>query len=521
MDEQPKPNSFEYNTVINLDAFMPFDWTGVPYNEAEIRAALASPMFYNKTLRGLSWWAYRTDGSVASIVNYARSLFTLDHVIVGRVKRKNKRRPRNFARNSALMDRTLAVIRYKELMRDMLLKCCLDGTCFYYVETRPAVPTTRKVLTDAEVTSTFEVNSDDPTVTVIPLPIDYCRIVCRKENSYVVAFNLAYFQQFTGTQLEAQLRAMPQEIREAYQNSPARGAGQWVVLDNTRTLVNKIRTGINQPWGEPLIIAALNDVLYADYFITTKRNLLDEVNSQIIYETFPEGAQKGTSALTSKQQDEQHRTVKAAIMNRQNSRGVTFFSLPGGSKIERLEVDTALFADTTESEVRDNVATDIGIAPSVLNGKANGNYATSTLNIELFSSYIYTFIESFVNELNKALNACVICDTSCPVDVYIMPTTFANKGKFTEQMKELYTTGKGSLTFWVASTGVDSNAYMSLMEHELLEGYEERFPVHKTSYTAPSTEDSDGGRPEVDDPDTSSTISTKANNGNDAPKPST
>mgnify|MGYP005798990515 CR=1 FL=1 len=481
---------------------------------------MQNPMYYNRTLRKIAWWAYRSDGSVASIVNYARSLFTLDHVAVGRVRRKNKKRPRNFAQNVALLEKALRVIRYKELIRDMILKCCLDGTYFYYLETRPALPMTRKILSDMDVQMTYEINADEPSVSIIALPVDYCRIICRKNNSYVIAFNLSYFQQFTGAQLRNQLATMPGEIREAYQNSATCGVGEWVVLDNQRTLVGKIRTGINQPWGEPLIISALNDVLYSDYFVSTKRNLLDELNNQIIYQTFPEGAQKGTSALTDKQQATQHETVKSAIMKRQNSGGVSFFSLPGGTKLERLEVDTSLFSDAAEGEVRDNVATDIGVAPSVLNGKANGNYATSTLNIELFSSYVYTWVEAFVTELNKALNACIICDTSCPVDIYIMPTTFANRDKFVGQMKELYTTGKGSLTFWVAATGVDSNAYISLMEHELNEDFENRFPVHKTSFTAPSESGDQGGRPEEDSPTASSTISTKANNGNEAPKPS-
>lgn len=509
--------AYEYNAHVNDGAFAMFDWQNCPYTEADIKAAILNPMFYNRTLRKFSWWAYRTDGSVASIVSIARSIFTLDSIVVSGVKRKNKKRPRNFANNSALLNRTLNSIRYKELIRDMILRCCLDGTYFYYLETKTGTPITQPMLTDYDVAMATEINSDSTEVLIIPLPVDYCRIVGRNKHGYIGAFDLSYFKQFTGTQLEIQLRSMPAQIREAYQNYY--NSGTWVILDNTHTLIGKIRTSQRDPWGEPLVIAALNDVLYADYFVKTKRNLLDEVNSQIIYETFPEGAQKGTSALTDKQQVKQHETLKAAILKRQNQQGTTFFSLPAGTKIQRLEINTDLFSDDTESAVRDNVAVDIGVAPSALNGQTSGNYATASLNIEMFASRVYTWIEAFVNELNKAINLCVIRDSSCPVNIYIMPTTFANKDKFVANMKELYTSGKGSLTFWIAATGVDSNAYLSMMEYEAAEGYEDRFPVHKTSFTASATEDS-GGRPVAEDTAAPSTISTRANGGNESPKPS-
>lgn len=34
-------------------------------------------------------------------------------------------------------------------------------------------------------------------------------------------------------------------------------------------------------------MAALSDVLYKDYFIDTKRNVLDWVNNRVLYEVFP------------------------------------------------------------------------------------------------------------------------------------------------------------------------------------------------------------------------------------------
>lgn len=516
--------SFEYNTSLEaLD--ISYDlFSDAPYSERAIAKYLQNPMAYNRQIRKLAHWAYRVNGSIASAVNYATSMHTLDYVVVCKSirKTKNKKKPRHFEANSARFNQVLDYIRYKELFRDAIRKSCLDGTCFYYMEVSSPAPQIMRTMSDVQVMNIREINSADQAVTIIPLPVDYCKIVGRLNNSYVVAFNLRFFQGKDAHELERLLRGMPQEIRDAYENySAGKMTGDnWIELDNRHTMVAKARTGMNEPWGEPLIIAALDDVLYARHFVDTKRNVLDRVNHQIIYQTFPEGAQKGTSALTEKQQEAQHNTVKQAVMVAPNRQGISFFSLPGGTKIDQVEVDNSIFEDDTETDVRDNVAVDIGIAPSVLTGKASGNYATSTLNVELFSSYIYTYIEDFVAELNKCMDACVINDSSCPVAMYMMPITFVNRDKFVEQLSKLYTSGKGSLTAWIAATGMNPTAYLSLMDHELEEDFEQKYPVHATSYNASASQSDEGGRPESDDTTISSSISTKANDSNNSPKPS-
>lgn len=517
---EEQTHGYEYNSSLSIFERLSDVFADAPYTQKEIGRYLQRPQHYIAHLRKLANWADRVNGSVKSAVNYASTMHTLDYVAVCKATRRStkSRYPRNFKANSSLLDQALSIIRYKDIYRDMLRKCCLDGTCFYYLETVAPGQDAKRMLSDYEVADISEINSSAMGISVIPLPVDYCKIVGRRNNSYVMAFNLDYFKGRSGGELDRLLRGMPAEIRDAwdaYKSNPA--GGNWAVLDNDHTLINKVCAGINEPWGVPLVVAALDDVFYARHFVSAKRGVLDRVNHQIIYQTFPEGAQKGTSALTEKQQTLQHEKVKSAVLVAQNRQGVSFFSLPGGTKIDQLAVDSSIFADDTENHVRDNVAVDIGIAPSVLTGNATGNYATSALNIELFASYIYSWIESFTYEMNKAMNACVIRDSSCPVDAYIFPITFANRDKIVEQTGRLYTEGKGSLTAWIASAGINPQAYLSLMEYELSEDFEGRYPVHATSYTRTSDE---GGRPEESNPTQSSTLSTRANASNAAPKPS-
>lgn len=71
-------------------------------------------------------------------------------------------------------------------------------------------------------------------------------------------------------------------------------------------------------------MAAISDILYDDYFTSTKRNVLDEINNKVVYQTLPEGQNKGTCALTKQQQENQHETVKNAVMKKNNRGGTSF-----------------------------------------------------------------------------------------------------------------------------------------------------------------------------------------------------
>ena len=95
-------------------------------------------------------------------------------------------------------------------------------------------------------------------------------------------------------------------------------------------------------------------------------------------------------------------------------------------------------------------------------------------------------------------------------------------------MTDLYARGKGSLTAWIASTGWDSDIYISLMDYELENDYENKYPTHKTSYTLTSKDSSisdadhsDVGRNRVEEKTNENSIASENLNGNSQPKPST
>lgn len=486
------------------------------YSPDQLSALVKDPMGNNKLLRDISLILYGTNGVYTNTVDYMVAMPTLDRVIVPHGKSANKKK-----QNKETMEYVLRIIKDKEIVRDALFKGMVEGAAYYYFETTSRPLSNKKYLTDFDVVSTTEINSLDINASVISLPADYTRIVGIKNSSYVIAFNLDYFNLEGIEPVEKRLRKYPKEIRDAYnaRKDNMLEHGNWVVLDNNKTIVHKVRSKRDEPYGRPLVLAAISDILYGDYFTQTKRNVLDEINNKIIYQTFPEGKDKGTSALTKTQQEHQHETVKRAVMNKNNRGGISFFSVASGTKIATIEAsDTDIFDDKNESDLNNKIALDMGIAASLLNGTASGSYSAQTNNLELITAQLFQWVEQIESELNKCISRNVIMDDKNYVECKYLPITHVNKSNMVGYAKDLYLQGKGSLSLWASACGISPDVFFALLDQELEEGIEEKYPVHMTSYTA-SGKNEGAGRPVTDNP-TDSTMRTRNNGGNNEPSPS-
>ena len=491
------------------------------YTIEEINTLITDPIANNAEIRKISRHLYNQNGIVTNTIDYMVALPTLDSVVVSRSKDKSNKKAIESVRQA------LKIIRDKEFIRDALYRGMLDGIAFYYCETSGIVADKKKMMSDWDVQNITEINTIGTNLSMVSLPTDYCKIVGLKNSSYIVAFDLKYFQKYGSDKLERKLKKYPKEIRDGYLKwDSAKNENSWIILDNSKTLVHKIRSTIDEPWGRPIVLAAISDILYSDYFTDTKRNVLNEINNRIIYQTFPEGKEKGSSALTQPQQEKQHNSVRNAIMQKNNRGGTSFFSVAAGTIIKDLSTSVEIFDSKNEENLRDDISTDLGFGASLLNGSSSGNYSTQQHNLELISAEIFTWIESFAYEINKVLNANVVTDKTNNLEVVYLPCTFANKDKFVDQMKELYTLGHGSLQAWVASTGMSVDAYTALMNQEIEEGWDDKYLPHPTSFTISDSADKSntgnnvGGRPENDKIATDNLNQSKTNGSNAQPKPS-
>ena len=518
-DTKETTNEFcSYNSATQLSTYYfglnIFDY----YTPEQLSGLIKDPMGNNDILRKVSLMLYSSNGAYTNTVDYMTAMPTLDKVIVTHGKSVKKKKD-----NREKMESTLHTIKDREIVRDALFKGMIEGIAFYYFETTNRPLLTGKNMTDYDVESIVEINELGINASVIALPVDYTRIVGIKNSSYVIAFNLDYFDDCTGESQDKKLRKYPKEIRDAYhkRTKTTTNNGNWVVLDNTKTIVHKIRSKRDEKWGRPLVLAAISDILYGDYFTDTKRNGLDEINNRIFYQTFPEGKEKGTSALTKTQQQNQHDAVKSAVMNKNNRGGISFFSVAAGTKIDKIDpANTDIFDDKYESNMDDRIALDLGFAAGLLNGTGSGSYSSQENNLDLLASQIFQWTEQIENELNKCIAANIIKDNRNWVECRYLPITHVNKTKMVGYMKDLYLQGKGSLSLWASACGISPDIFFALLDQELEADIENKYPVHQTSFTLSGDNGTQNGRPVDEDTQNPRTLQTRANGGNEMPKPS-
>ena len=520
-----KDTTYEYNSyfgtvkVNDLDSIFGCSIT-TAFTPEEIKMILKDPITNHNLARKLSIYVYNTEGVVTNAIDYMTAMPCLDRVIYGKKRLFGKNK---LNKNKDLMQSTLESINDKQFIRDVLFTDMNEGTSFYYFETTAKQMDRVKFMRDWDVENIMEICDFGMNAVMIPLPYSHTKIVGRKNGRYVIAFNLRYFdEEVTDEDKKRKLKKYPKEIRDAYitWEKSGKSTANWIVLDNTHTIAHKIKSKISEPWGRPLAIAAIPDILYQNEFVDTKRNILRELNNKIIYQTLPEGRDKGSCALTRSQQEDQHNKVKQAVLVKNNRGGTSFFTVAAGTKINSLDVDTSdIFDEKNESDLTDKIALDMGMAAQLLGASSTGTFAGGQHNLEMVNAQIYSWIQEIQYELNYVINACIIKDRRNKVEVYYLPTSLVNRKNFFEMMRSLYMECGGSLTMLVAATGVNPEIYLNVLDEEIDNNIFSRYLPHLTSNTI-SKDDAVTGRPKTDDP-SENTIKSQNNDGNHMPKPST
>lgn len=508
--------SYVYNFARTDYGLFGVDIAGV-FSPEKVKSLIEDPMQNNLELRKLSRVVYNANGIVANTIDKMVALPTLDKVVVPYGKSKKKLKD-----NTVKAQDALESLRDRELVRDALMSSLIDGIAFYYIEVRERALKDRGTLSTSEVEGIVEVN-EGMRISAISLPTDYTKVVGLKNSSPVLAFNLDYFdKENSGNErVESKLRKFPVEIRNGYASyTRSKSKNSWLILNNDHTVCIKFRSKRSEPWGRPLALAALLDIYFDDYHTDTKRKVLDEVNNKVVYQTFPMGKEPGTSSLTSKQQKEQHEAVKQGVTTKNNRGGISFFSVAAGTKIDTITTDVDILDDKNDKKLRSNISTSLGFAEALLSGAGDSSFASLQENLRLVTAVIFKMIDEVASELNKVLNAIVIKEKAYSVKVVYLPITHANRKEFVGHVKELYLQGKGSLSLWAAAVGIEPDAFFSLLDRELDDDVENKYPVHKTSATL-SRDDQQTGRPPVDNPTNENTVKSKTNNSNAAAKPST
>lgn len=530
-------NNTELNSAEFIDGFYSFVGfcgsqdcrnslaSALGYSLKQVETIVSSPQQYPMSAYKLGVWAYNTNGAIKSGINKMASMHYLSYVLHSP---KGKSNTKSFLKNKEKYNAVLKQIRYKKQIRDNTKKVCIGGTSYYYFEATPRKALgVNKYMSDVDIQLIGEINSKDNTeydVNIYSLPNEYCQLVSRYNGVPVIAFNLEYFKDcYSENEIKRQLLTMPKEISRAYNiwDKTGNNGRNWVVLDWRKTIYTAINNTLRDKWGVPLALTSLDEILYANYFIDTKRGVLSNINNNLIYQVFPmRNDGTGKSVLTEEQQIKQHEALKGAVSQKPNTQRASVLSLAAGTQINKLTIDTSLFDEKNEKSIKDDVAESFGFSPSALYGgsKSSGsNYATALLNLELVASDVYSIIEDYIEELNKCINFNVIKDIENCVSMYVLPITPSNRDKYFDKCKSLYADCGGAMTPLIASVGIVPDVYIDIMKYEREQNFDELFPPHQSMYT--NSGKNSIGRPSVENLENENTITSKNNNANNSPSP--
>lgn len=513
--ETDQSTSHEFNSFFALESR-----AGRFYYEQDspddIQMWINNPMTYHTQIKRLSRRLYSRNGVYTNVVDYMRGLPTLDRVVYATDNEK-KSVAKNVKKANAFADQ----IRDKSFIRDVLHNGLIDGEYFGYlwIEKAPTIPSSLSGISIDQITEIsdvedMETNTDnvDFQVSITPLPTDYIKIVGRKNSSYVIAFDMEYFNNLLEVENKMSiLKAYPKEIREAYLEYKRKLTPdtRWKVLDNDKTFSLKARAKISEPHGRPIGLASVDEIIFSEALRKTKQNVVQEVNNEIVVQTLPEGEKKGVSSLNQKQQTAQHEFVRDAVRSKRTKTGTTVVTLAAGTKLERMKTNTDIF--NAESNATTEVASSLGFAASLLNGM-DGNYSSQQGNAALVSAQVFEMLEQVEYELNKLLNVNIINERSYEVKISYLPITHLNRKEMVANAKELYTLGRGSLQAWVAAAGFRPDVYLAMMDYEVEQDFDAKYPIHQTAFTATNdTGEDKGGRPVDNDTTNESTLKGKSN----------
>jgi hypothetical protein len=490
--------------------------TGI--NIEQLRLYIKYPMRYNMQIRKLSRESYNSNGQYNNVISYMTAIPSLDFITVCRENTSVNQKKRKIFNN------IFKKINHKAVTRDICLSAYIDGM-FIGILRNTKANNTNPQLQQGFVDSLdrLEGLSMDDNLQIQPLDLDYCKIIGVQNGTQVAAFNLMYFNQFKHGGLLNEIKNFPPEFAKAYLAYQKDASKQWFALDTKSTIVIKFNANTLEPYGRPIGLAALFDIRFADDYYMSQINTVSDLASSIYSLTLPEGAQTGSCSLNKEQQKNLVSAFESAVSsNTSNTCGkskISKLTLAPGATIARMTKDASLLKDTLSDENIKKISTSLGFASSALNASSEGgaSYSTLQVNVDLILVQIFALIEQIAFEYTRVLNNLISSKGEEIVDIIYLKTTILNQEKSVGNAKDLYTLGGGSRLYWIACAGADVDMYMSLMEYEREQKFDERFPPHLTSFTA--TGDSNG-RPTETDPKNSNTIKSKSLGSNKQPKPS-
>lgn len=475
-------------------------------SEEELKQYIQYPMLYNKQIRDISKRMYNLNGLYTQTVTKMVAAPTLDNIIIPcNTKRKSKKR-------AEYLNYFFKKINHKLSTRDAIYNLLIDG--IYVAILRNTKPQNKNI----NMSSAYIENLDrieglafDTNIMLQPLETDYVKCIGFMNGDYVFAFDMMYFDQFKHGGLVAEIKNYPPDFIKAYNEYRKDGNKRWFKLDQKTTFCLKYRSGMREPYGRPLGLAALNDIFFSESYTDSKRGNLKENSGTIRWLKQPMGEKEGSCSLNKEAQKNQYDNFKNAVFSNTQRKSnrvaqTTTLVLAPGTEVGKLDTDRTFLENTLTKENMEAISTDLGLATSALNGMGQGaSYSSLAVNLNLLLAEVFQILEQIEWQYTKVLNNFLGCKDDEWTEIKYLRTSILNRDEAFKISKELYTLAGGSRLHLYATGSGDYNTYIKLLDYEKQMKFDDKYLPHPTSYTLSDSADESnpdgniGGRPQKSD----------------------
>lgn len=490
------------------------------YSQEQLSEFILNPMQYHKQILDISEKLYNRNGIFAQTINKMVASPSLDGIIIpNHTSSKSKQ---DIEAAYRFMDK----INHKLMTRDSMFNELLYGE--YVAILRDTKKKNSKRPSAYATGKTIEGAGFIENVMLQPLDLRYCRFEGFANGDYVISFDLEYFDLFKGANLVGEIKNYPDYFLRGYNIYRKDHSKKWLLLPQKTTFARKYHGAVNESHGRPLVLSAIEDILFAEDYTDSQRNNMYENGNTIRWMRLPEGEKKGTCSLNQQQQNNQYNAFKNAVRRASSDTkrkigGTTTLKLAPGTEIGKLDCNDTFLNNTLTKENNNEISSSLGFPISALSGGSSGsNYATLSLSLNLVLAEIFSMLEQYSFQYTKLINAYLGLNEERSLAFNYINTSTINSDKEFAKYKELYTLAGGSRIYLYSAACGNSNLYLKLMDFEKSQQFDEKYLPHGTSFTtSDKTNTSTGGRPQKDESELTDTgLSTRQNGSNKQAKAS-
>lgn len=498
-DIETNSYQIETNSLVSNSYFISTNTYSDNISMEQLKHYIRYPMIYNQILREISKKAYNENGIYANTIDYMVAIPLLSYITTLRNKTEKLKKQKK------IFNLILKLLNHERTTRDVLKHGFIDG--MYVGILRDTKANNKNInmgISMIDALDRIEGLSLEDNFMIQSLDLDYCKIIGNQNNVSIAAFDMMYFDQFKYGGLINEIKNYPKEFIKAYMNYKKDISNRWFILNPRNTIALKFRATEDESYGRPLGLSAFTDIKTEDEYKDNQYKLINELASSIYYLILPEGEKKGRCALNKEQQENTIEAFRNAVRinnSRDGTAKISTLSLAPGSKIDRLSKDSSLLKDTLSNELIKKISTNLGFASSALNAEGeSSSYSNLQINIDLVSSQVFQYVNEIAKEYTRIINEHLKIKPSDYIDIKYLPISWLNKDSMYNKAKELYTLAGGSRRFLIACGGFDADDYLATLDEEIEEGYEDRYPVHQSTFTS-NNDTNQSGRPQKDEKD--------------------